>query len=138
MTAARQVRLDDLPPQARQMADLVGVQGLLALAEYRGGRWLYVPKTVEPDHPLAKCLGLKKARALCQVFDGERVMMPACVDALRAIRDEEIFRRHYDGGESLDALAGAYGITQRSVLRAIGRVRGRDLDRVADQVSFLP
>lgn len=137
MSIARQVHLDDLPPQARQMAELIGIQGLLALAEYRGGRWLYVPKDVGADHPLAKCVGIKKARALCRVFDGERVMMPACVDALRAIRDEEIFRRHYDDGMSLDALAGEYGISQRSVLRALARAKERAEMPEQRQVSML-
>lgn len=122
MTRQR-IRLDDLPPQARQIADLIGVQGVLQLAEYRGGRWMYIPKDVDMHHPLAERLGLKRARKLCRRFGGERIMMPACVSALRALRDEEIYHRHYVDGISLDDLAYEYQISQRSVLRAIARRR---------------
>jgi len=107
------------------MAKIIGIQGVLALAEFRGGRWLYVPKQVDSEHPIAQLIGLKNARALCQVFDGERIMMPSCVEAVRSLRDDEIFYRHYNEGVSLDNLASAYRISQRSVLRALERVKDR-------------
>lgn len=129
---------DQLPPQARALMEVIGIRGVLALADKYGGRWLYVPKQVTSDHPLSELLGKKNASRLCDLHGGENIKPPACRAYLRELRDQEIYRRHYDDGFSLDRLAGEYGLTQSGIVRAIQRSRAREESPSTNyQVSLL-
>ncbi|WP_319405144.1 Mor transcription activator family protein [uncultured Desulfosarcina sp.] len=39
------VKIEDLPPECKELADIIGLQSVLDLANYRGGESLYIPKS---------------------------------------------------------------------------------------------
>jgi len=45
MTEAHHIQLDDLPEESRQIADIIGLESLLALSARLGGQRLYIPLT---------------------------------------------------------------------------------------------
>lgn len=57
-----------LPPRLAEIAEIVGLDAALRLAEIRGGARLMFPRKVKPDHWLAQELGQDKAEALCEHF----------------------------------------------------------------------
>lgn len=58
-----EITLDDLQQQHREIAEAIGLDSLLALADYCGGTQLYIPKREE-------LLKIKKYRAIVAEFDG--------------------------------------------------------------------
>ncbi len=42
-----QVNIDDLPPQHRQYAEIIGLENLIKLCEIMGGSGYYIPQTQE-------------------------------------------------------------------------------------------
>ena len=113
-----------LPESLREIAELVGVDGAMALARRWGGRRLYVP-TVMPDitHPIADVLGLDKAHALAACFGGQRLLIPQAAAFQRLQRDQEIERQHADG-VPVSEIAERFGVSERQVFAILARVRG--------------
>ena len=99
----------DLPPVARVLRRLCGVQGLCALVQRWRGQSLYVPTPdrLRPDHPIAQAVGMEAARRLSAECGGNRLTVPLCIGALRAERDREIWRRYMDGVPTACACAAA-------------------------------
>ena len=116
----------DLPPVARVLRRLCGVQGLCALVQRWRGQSLYVPTPdrLRPDHPIAQAVGMEAARRLSAECGGNRLTVPLCIGALRAERDREIWRRYMDGVPT-SRLARDYGMTWRSIQKVTHRVRMR-------------
>ncbi|HWJ72390.1 MAG TPA: helix-turn-helix domain-containing protein [Kaistia sp.] len=71
--------MSTLPPPTKEVIRLVqmmGAEGALALIEWQAPARYYVPKSVGPDDPLAKAVGLDAARALVEARGGEAIMVP--------------------------------------------------------------
>jgi hypothetical protein len=117
--------LDDLPESLRDVVDLIGLPATLRLVEHYGGLIaLYVPREVDPDHPLAIAIGLAAARKLAARYGADCVRnIPRCVGGLRRLRNAEIHRRR-TAGESPASLARAYAITERQVWSILAEIRG--------------
>ncbi len=106
--------LDDLPDSLREVVDLIGLAATLKLVEHFGGRTqLYVPREIEPDHPIVQAIGITAARKLATVYGADALRnIPRCAEGLRRIRNAEIHARR---GESAAALALEYGLTERQI-----------------------
>lgn len=106
--------LDDLPDSLREVVDLIGLAATLKLVEHFGGRTqLYVPREIEPDHPIVQAIGITAARKLATVYGADTLRnIPRCAEGLRRIRNTEIRARR---GESAATLALAYGLTERQI-----------------------
>lgn len=118
-SAYNSIRVDDLPPVARDLVEVIGLPAAVRLVEKWGGVRIYVPATVGEDHPLARMIGVDTARALCEYCAGELLAVPRAAAALREARNREI-RARYADGESQARLARAYALTERQVRNILG------------------
>lgn len=125
--------LEDLPESLREVVDLIGLAATLKLVEHFGGLIaLYVPRDIEPDHPLALAIGITAARKLSAHYGTDSLRnIPLCVAGLRRIRDAEIRRR--STAESAAALAREFALTERHVWRILAEA----LDSADDKQSAL-
>lgn len=116
-----QIDITDLPSQAREIADVVGLGATAILVASYGGVRLYVPETISADHPLVQLIGLDAAQQLAQRFGGDRIEVPRCADALRRVRNRALIS---DAARmSQPELARKYHLTERTV-RMIWREAG--------------
>lgn len=114
-----------LPPMARALRRICGIQGLCALVQAHRGQQLYVPSPARIDgHPITDLIGRDAAHRLADEFGGAHITVPLCLGALRADRDREIWRRYMDGA-SAGRLARDYGMTWRGAQKVIQRVKTR-------------
>jgi hypothetical protein len=104
--------------------ELIGLAATLNLVEHFGGLIaLYVPRDIEPEHPIAQAIGITAARKLAAHYGTDCLRnIPRCVDGLRRIRDAEIHARR-EAGESPARLALAFGLTERNVWRILAEIR---------------
>lgn len=107
--------LDDLPESLHEVVDLIGLPATLKLVEHFGGfTQLYVPRDIEPDHPIAQALGVTAARKLSSVYGADTLRnIPRCAEGLRRIRNDEVRARR--PAESAATLALAFGLTERQI-----------------------
>lgn len=87
-----------LPESARQLAALIGLPHTLKLVERLGGTTFPVSKNKTPAgiarfEVLADVVGEDHAHQLCRHFGGFPLYIPACAEALRALRDQTINTR---------------------------------------------
>lgn len=103
-----------LPPTLREIHDLLGRQGTLALVERYGGTHVHVPRRCRDDHELAVLLGRGPAARFIHHFAGVRLYVAKMDAVLRAARDSEI-RRLYDSGLSAARLVQKHGLSERRI-----------------------
>ena len=58
-----EIHIDDLPEDCRDIAEIIGLDNLIALVKARGGETLYLPK------PERLAIGARN-RMICKQFDG--------------------------------------------------------------------
>jgi Mor family transcriptional regulator len=114
------IRIEDLPPTLRRIAEVAGVPAAVRLAEEYGGTRKYFPLNPAEGHELAEVLGLEAAVALAEHFGLEEVDVPRATAALRRLRDEEIQHR-LACGDSTNTVARAFGVSWRHVYRIKAR-----------------
>jgi hypothetical protein len=118
----------DLSPLLRQLADAVGVEGVLKLSRAFGGQRLYVPANPGPEHRLSKLLGHDRAIALAREFGGIRTENPMPRAFLFFRR--QVYRRMLEDlaqGETQQTVASRFGVTRQFVSllqRQCGWLRG--------------
>lgn len=117
--------MTDLPETALELIELIGLADTLALVEWRPGRVVYIAERPLADHEIVQVIGLEKARILAKHYGHDRLTIPMCKAALRAKRDAEIYRLHYDHGKSIDQLAGEHGLHWTTICRAVRRHKAR-------------
>lgn len=128
--------LAHLPPSARELIDVIGLQATLKLVEARGGRVLPIPKGkrragVAQLDELAEIVGLDAAKRLSRRYGGAPLSIPLCTSAVRAARDEALQARfdHLSAKMSARAavgqLVGEFGpISESTVWRILKRPAG--------------
>ena len=86
-----EINVDDLPGVLQDICALIGLHPTMKLVEAYGGVRIYVPKRVEPDHELARLIGLSNAEALSGAYGGEvHFDIPKAELALKAVRNAKI------------------------------------------------
>lgn len=65
-----------LPGVLALIAQEIGPDCAIALAQARGGRSLWIPKTPGPDHAVVGIVGLRDAVALSRLLGGGNVLIP--------------------------------------------------------------
>jgi len=116
-----EIDITDLPEQAREIADVVGLGATASLVASYGGVRLYVPETIVPDHALVHLIGLDAAQRLAQRFGGDRLEIPRCAEALRRVRNRALVEDAKRMSQREIALK--YRLTERAV-RLIWRDAG--------------
>ena len=123
----------ELPALLAEIADVVGIEGALAIAEAKGGQAVSIPSRLRPDHWLIAAVGLDRAELLSEHFCSGR--MRAQLDIPlgptgsylgdRRRRARAVAQALEEGATASEAARRA-GITRRSVHRqkAGGRTGG--------------
>lgn len=132
-------RYQQLAPQAREVADAIGVDACLKLIEARGGTRIFIPATCDQDHWLSALLGKKTAKCLCKAFSvapegksiGAYIELPiGHGSALERARREAYDRLHDaldKGASEVDAVR-ASGLSRYTVMREKKRRASRSND----------
>lgn len=107
-----------LPPVLQEIADIIGLDAALKLAQAKGGQRVAIPGTVRDGHWLVGLLGREKADELsAYLTDGNRVHLDVpfgpTMNANRYRRTYELL----DNGKSANEVARALGTTRRTVQR---------------------
>jgi len=121
MNARKKLPVEFLPASVRELVDVVGVDAALAIVHERGGVRLCVPRYARTDHWLVTVVGIDALEALVEVYAGEEIDIPRCVDALRALREQQIYNDYIDGSTQA-ALARKYGYTERGIRKLLRRI----------------
>lgn len=113
-----EITMDDLPDQAREIANLVGLEDTLRLVSVYGG----MPLAFSDDRQdevgtrrdiIAKLLGKKKAATFFKHFANRIVYIPRCASALKKVRNKLIC---VDSDKlSVPELVGKYQLTERQI-----------------------
>lgn len=127
----------DLPVLLAEIADVVGIDAALRIAEIKGGQAVSVPSRLRPDHWLVRAIGQDKAEALSDHFCSGRSRAQLDIPlgptgsylADRRRRAAAVARALADGATASEAARSA-GITRRSVQRQKAqRQQARDRDQ---------
>ncbi|MBI2801267.1 MAG: hypothetical protein HYX63_13480 [Gammaproteobacteria bacterium] len=110
--------LDQLPGSVRELTECIGLNAALALVDAYGGTRVWIPEQYQPQHPLAKVIGVTAAKTLVGRYALDHLMIPKCAAALRSARDQAV-RARYDEGETARTLARAYGITETRIYQIV-------------------
>ena len=112
-----------------ELCELLGPEGLAALAANRGGRRVRIPKRIPPGHWLAGLLGREAADLLASRYGGCRLYVPrgrAAADRRRCILE---LRRQ---GRSVAEIARATGLSDRRVWQVLAATRAAESVREAE------
>jgi Mor family transcriptional regulator len=111
-------------PRNTELFDLLGEEGLAALARRWGGVHFEVPKGRggKTWHALEDAIGPELAGRLVERFGGDRLDVPRLCARTLAQRNVRLHRERWEMGKSVLKLAREYGLTERWV-RAITNER---------------
>lgn len=118
----RTLTYERLPRTVRELADTIGLPAARRLIDAYGGTAFYVPR--RPTPALEALIGTESAQALVDNYHAgsERLQLPRCVAAMRAVEHQAIVAAYYDGATAFE-LARAYGVTERWVYALAARSR---------------
>ena len=101
-----------------EIAELIGLQGLAAMAQARGGRRAYIPHGIRAGHWIERAIGRTRAEALALAYGGSRINIPSGPSPeIRHRRIGELRRQ----GLSIMEIAAATGLSERWVYRVLSR-----------------
>ena len=119
--------LDQFPSSARIIADVIGPQATLALAEkcYERAQSpshcnvnLYIPKKIPRGHWLTACVGLKLSTRLQESFGGESFPFPKCRSVQCSNRNRQILNL-YHSGKTIEQIRERFKISTSTLKRII-------------------
>jgi Mor family transcriptional regulator len=104
-----------------ELVKTLGLPAALRLVEAFGGTRVYLPlaQTMTDEHPVARAVGASAARALCELWPSERVVIPRAAAYLRAERDRALIKDAED--HTVPQLARKYELTERWVYYILAR-----------------
>ncbi|WP_279480287.1 hypothetical protein [Aureimonas sp. SK2] len=126
-----------LPGILAEIAEVAGEAAALAVADAKGGRQVWIPKTATPGHWLVDAVGLEAAEAICRHFlqsnaDGKevgrlRILIPqGPAGSIRRARRKMIDA--IEAGASARDAARVAGLHERTAWRMKARLRDRHDD----------
>ena len=116
------VRMNDLTGAYREVAELIGLPAALALAEWRGGTTLPVPRNPGPGHRISRAIGWHWAQILGRRYAGERVSIPTLKTVISPQRKRGIRADHAAGVTVID-LVGQYEVSERHVRKVLTEMK---------------
>jgi hypothetical protein len=124
-----------LPETAKEFARIIGVGATLRLADcakssHRSKRSrsyrIRIPvNSMDEQHPIVRTIGKDNARLLQRHFAGETLAFPA--RRIKAIERDVRIAKAFTEGNSIPVLAVAHHVSERTVLRALGRITTKDV-----------
>lgn len=122
-----------LPPQARELVELIGLPATMALVDAYRGQPLQVAKGSRERGKrmiaqLAEKVGRVAANKIVQRYNGTVLRVPKCQEALRAVRDAKLQARFdalthagYTARRAVCELVREFDLYESSVWRALKR-----------------
>lgn len=110
------------PVNLLEIIEIIGEAAALKLVERFGGTTPRLPaiRNINPDHPLAKCIGIEALTQLVTKTGGGRWLYVArCHKGLMNRRNRNIVEA-YDGGEKVESLARRYRLSDRRIWDILG------------------
>jgi hypothetical protein len=115
------VAIEALPPLAREIAEVIGIEDTLKLASAANNRHVYVPKTLTGKCRLVEQVGWKIAEKLHAHFKDELLHVPKCWFATLSPEGIEAMREARLKGIGPRLLAKVTGLTESGVRVALNR-----------------
>lgn len=103
-----------LPRMLRELAECIGLEATLKLAQAYPGVSVYVPSNPEPNHALVAVIGYEALRKLAAAYGQEHLRLPKVDAATRQIKHAMV-RELRKQNMSNRAIALRTGYTQRRV-----------------------
>jgi len=128
------VSLETLPASMRELVSLVGITATLAIVKARGGIRLYVPVNADAEGELATLIGLDPLKNLVDIYAGEEIEIPRCIEALTAIKHQMILD-DASNGMTITNIARKYEYTERGIRKALRRAEAAR-EQPADQIEW--
>lgn len=100
-----------LPYVVQDISNLIGLGLALKLVEHYKGTSMWVPSQFRPDYHLVYIIGHEAMIKLIEAYGGERLEIPKCDDAMRAVRNFRIC----ESDKSQSQLAHEYNLTVRQI-----------------------
>lgn len=126
------VDVKPLPPQAKQIIQLIGIEQAWLIFTHRGGRDLRIPVGYHHDTELHQLLELNAAALMIGQFSGQVIAVPKPDKIVQQIRNRRIYQARQQG-ESASELARHFNLTRRAVLsicKAMANQQANDSKRV--------
>lgn len=113
-----------LPPTAQVIADVIGREKTLKLAQAVQFRSLYIPKQLKPSHWLVTVVGTEAAQRLIEEFPSMSMPLAKCSSAVKAERNRRIAELSSSGMSSPE-IAKRLGMKKSTVKLILYRARQR-------------
>lgn len=110
-----QVDVKRLPPQAKAIINLIGIEEAWTLLSDRGGQEIQIPVGGRSDTYLHQLLPESSAEALITRFAGTRLTLPKTDKIVIQIRNHRIYQAKAHGATTTH-LARRYQLTRRSII----------------------
>ena len=107
----------------KDVVSMIGIEGAARLIGAFAGMRLYVPHAPEPDDSLSEVIGLEAARALAQIYGGDRIDVPNPTPRRIQIVDLRA------SGVSIDGIARELRCTRRRVFQVLAEARNKQRSR---------
>jgi len=117
--------LEHLPDSVHELISIIDVPLTLMLIEARAGRELSIPTAPHLSPWLVELIGYDAVEKLSHHYSGEKIDVPRCVAAMRAVRDHAIYSEKC-AGASTCSLAFKYDFTTRGIRKVLARVKKND------------
>src|SRR5690606_29772942 len=108
------------PPILRRVADELGDDVALKLMREFGGTRIKLPRNPGPGTRLATLLGAEMARRVVGLLGHGELPVPTCAAVTQAMWRRDVRAARRDGA-TISAIARRYGVSERTVSRAVHR-----------------
>jgi len=115
-----------LPPQAKVIVNLIGIEDAWTLLSDRGGKEITVPLGERTGAYLHQLLPESSAAALIKRFAGMRLTLPKTDKIVIQIRNHRIYQAKAHGATTTH-LARRYQLTKRSIILICTRMNAGNL-----------
>jgi hypothetical protein len=107
----------------KDLVSMIGLEGAARLIGAFAGMRLYVPHAPQPNDSLSEVIGLAAARALAQIYGGDRIDVPNPTP--RRVQIVDLHRN----GISINGIARELRCTRRRVFQVLAEVRNKQRPR---------
>lgn len=112
------MRTAELPKSLRELAEIIGEENALKLAEAFAGQRITIPKVPTLYHPLSETLGPEHAYLLSWHCGGLQIEIPLC-RALQISARNQAIRAARRQGATIADLVTEYQLCRRSIFLAL-------------------
>ena len=108
-----------------ELASIIGYQPTARLLRAFGGRRLYIPATLDDEHPITWVVGYTHAQTLTTRYGGERLDLPDEHIIVLDLRNQRM-AAEYRRGHSVRQLAKTYGMSPRGIRHILNKLALRE------------